>query len=63
MVISDVCPPGKSLQYKNTGHMHTGKQQHQCRDCGRQFVQCVEPCRISDDRRGLIERSLVERIS
>ena len=22
--------------------MHNGKQQHQCKDCGRQFVDCVE---------------------
>src|SRR5262249_1783633 len=34
-----------------------------CHDCGRQFVQCCEPYLISEDKRGLIERLLVERIS
>ena len=39
------------------------QQNHQCRDCGRQFVQCCEQCLLSEDKRGLIERLLVERIS
>ena len=63
MVIRDVCPQCKSPKYKKNGHIHNGKQNHQCRDCGRQFVQCFEPYLISDDKRGLIERLLVERIS
>jgi insertion element IS1 protein InsB len=41
----------------------TGKQNHQCKDCERQFVECFEPYRISDGTRRLIERLLVERIS
>jgi transposase-like protein len=63
MIIRDVCPQCKSLKYKKNGHIHNGKQNHQCRDCGRQFVQCFEQYLISDDKRGLIERLLVERIS
>jgi insertion element IS1 protein InsB len=63
MVIRDVCPQCKSPKYKKNGHIHNGKQNHQCRDCGRQFVQCFEQYLISDDKRGLIERLLVERIS
>jgi insertion element IS1 protein InsB len=63
MVIRDVCPQCKSPKYKKNGHIHHGKQNHHCHDCGRQFVQCFEQYLISDDKRGLIERLLVERIS
>ena len=44
-------------------HIHNGKQNHQCQNCGRQFVQDFVQYRISDDTRALIERLLVERIS
>jgi transposase-like protein len=63
MVIRDVCPQCKSPQFKKNGHIHNGKQNHHCHDCGRQFVQCCEQYLISEEKRGLIERLLVERIS
>jgi insertion element IS1 protein InsB len=63
MVIRDGCPQCQSSKYKKNGHIHNGKQNHQCRDCGRQFVQCLEQYLIPDDRRALIERLLMERIS
>jgi insertion element IS1 protein InsB len=58
----DVCPRCQSSKYKKNGHIHNGKQNHQCHDCGRQFVQCLEQYLIPDDRRALIERLLMERI-
>jgi len=42
MVIQEVCPCCKSPTYKKNGHIHNGKQNHQCKDCGRQFVDCFE---------------------
>jgi transposase-like protein len=63
MVIRDVCPRCKSPKSKENGHIHTGKQNHQCHDCGRQFVQCFEQYLLSEDKRALIERLLLERIS
>src|SRR4030095_4585093 len=63
MVIREVCPRCKSDKYKKNGHIHNGKQKHHCHDCGRQFVQSFEQYRITDDKRSLIERLLVERIS
>jgi insertion element IS1 protein InsB len=63
MVIRDVCPRCQSSKYKKNGHIHNGKQNHQCHDCGRQFVQCLEQYLIPDDRRACIERLLMERIS
>ena len=63
MLIRDVCPRCKSPKYKKNGHIHTGKQNHHCHDCGRQCVQCCEQYLIAEEKRGLIERLLVERIS
>ncbi|HEV8712446.1 MAG TPA: IS1 family transposase [Candidatus Binatia bacterium] len=63
MISREVCPQCKSPKYKKNGHIHNGKQNHHCHNCGRQFVQCCEQYLISDDKRGLIERLLVERIS
>jgi IS1 transposase len=58
MVLRDGCPQCKSPTYKKNGHIHTGKQNHQCQNCGRQFVQSFAQYRISDDTRALIERLL-----
>ena len=61
MIIRDVCPPCQSPKYKKNGHIHSGKQNHQCHDCGRQFVDCFEQYLVSDATRALIERLLVEQ--
>ncbi len=63
MVIRDVCPRCESDKFKKNGHIHNGKQNHQCKDCGRQFVDCFEQYMVSDETRGLIERLLLERLS
>jgi IS1 family transposase/transposase-like protein len=63
MVVRDVCPRCRSPKYKKNGQIHNGKQNHQCQDCGRQFVDCFEQDLVSEDTRTLIERLLVERIS
>ena len=43
--------------------MHNGKQNHHCHDCGRQLVQGFEPYLIAEEKRGRIERLLVERMA
>ena len=63
MVIRDVCPRCQSPKFKKNGHIHNGKQNHYCHNCGRQFVESFEQYLISDDRRALIKRLLLERIS
>src|SRR2546426_6942899 len=63
MVIRDGCPRCKSSKYKKNGHMHHGKPNHHCHDWGRPFVQCFAQWLIAEDKRGLLERLLVERIS
>jgi hypothetical protein len=42
MIIRDVCPRCQSPKFKKNGHIHNGKKNHHCHDCGRQFVQCCE---------------------
>src|ERR671919_524486 len=63
MVITDVYPQCKSPKYKKNGRIHNGKQNHQCHDCGHQFVDCFAQYLVSAATRALIEHLLVERIS
>jgi hypothetical protein len=63
MVTRDVCPRCQSPHYQKNGRIHNGKQNHQCKACGRQFVDCCEQYLVAEDTRALIERLLVERIS
>jgi IS1 family transposase len=63
MLIREVGPQCKSPKYKKNGHIHNGTQNHHCHDCGRHLVQCCEQYLSSADKRSLIERLLVERMS
>jgi transposase-like protein len=63
MVVRDTCPGCGSTYFKKNGHIHSGKQNHQCKACGRQFVASAEGCIIPDEQRSLIEHLLRERIS
>ena len=63
MIIRDSCPKCDSKQFKKNGHLPSGKQSHQCNDCGRQFVLVFERRLVSEENRTLIQRLLAERIS
>src|SRR4030095_7669146 len=63
MIPREVCPQCGSMWYKRNGHIHTGKQNHRCKRCGRAFVLVPENQVITDEQRALIERLLLERIS
>ncbi len=63
MVVRDACPGCGSPQFKNNGPIHSGKQNHQCQACGRQFVASAEDHIVSDEERTAIEHLLRERIS
>jgi insertion element IS1 protein InsB len=63
MVVRDACPGCGSLQFKKNGHIHSGKQNHQCKACGRQCVASAEDRIIADEQRTLIAHLLRERIS
>ena len=57
------CPQCGSQRYKKNGHIHNDKQNHQGKECERQFVGHVDQHLISEEQCALVERSLLERIS
>ena len=59
----DACPECGSQQFKRNGHIHNGKQNHQCKSCGRQFVVVATNRVIDAEQRTLVERLLCEKIS
>src|SRR5690242_7002095 len=63
MVLREECPQCGSTRHKKNGRIHNGKQNHQCKACGRQFVREREQRRVSAEHRALIERLLKERLS
>jgi IS1 family transposase len=63
MVVRDACPACGSTQFKNNGHLHSGKQHYQCKACRRQFVVSSEERSIAAEQRPLIEHLLCARIS
>ena len=63
MVPLEACPQCGSRWYKRNGHIHTGKQNHRCKRCGRAFVLDPDNAVITEEQRTLIERLLLERIS
>lgn len=63
MIPREACPQCGSRWYKRNGHIHTGKQNHRGKVCGRAFVLTPENSVITEEQRALIERLLLERIS
>lgn len=63
MAIRNCCPDCGAKKLKKNGHIHTGKQNHRCKVCGRQFVSEFEQRLVSTDERDLVKRMLAERIS
>jgi insertion element IS1 protein InsB len=57
------CPNCQSSQTIKYGRIHTGKQRYRCTDCGRQFVENSSYQLVSREKRELVDRLLVERIS
>jgi transposase-like protein len=57
------CPSCQSQNVKRNGHIHNGKQNHLCKDCGRQFVLNPTHKLISEKEKALIDKLLLERIS
>ena len=63
MSVRGACPECRSQQFKKNGHIHNGKQNHQCKVCGRQFVVDATNRVVVDEQRNLVERLLWEKIS
>jgi insertion element IS1 protein InsB len=63
MLMREACPACGSQQFKKNGHIHNGKQNHQCKACGRQFVLLATQRLVPAEDRTLVERLLCEKIS
>ena len=57
------CPSCSSTTIKKNGHIHNGKQNHRCLNCGRQFVLDPQQKIIDEEKRSLIRQALLERVS
>jgi insertion element IS1 protein InsB len=55
------CPQCGLSHIKRNGHTYYGKQNYQCKQCGRQFVKDSQ--QISEGMKDLIRVLLLERLS
>lgn len=58
-----ICPSCNSALIKKNGHIASGKQNHQCLECKRQFVSDSEQKIVSQETRALVKKTLLERVS
>ena len=47
------CTNSNRTDTKKNGHIHNGKQNHYCKECGRQFVRNPEQIIISGNYSGI----------
>ena len=57
------CPNCFSERIVKNGRIHNGKQRFKCNQCNRQFVENPQKIVIDREKRELIDRLLLERIS
>jgi transposase-like protein len=57
------CPACQSTLVKKNGHIHNSKQKYQCLVCNKQFVLDPSQKIIDEKTRGLIRKTLLERVS
>lgn len=56
------CPGCGSNRVVKNGKSHSGKQNHKCRNCGRQFVSEPTNAIVADETKVLIDKLLSEAI-
>ena len=57
------CPSCDSERIVKNGKTHTGKQNHKCRECGRQFVEDPQHQPIDEATKRLVDKLLLEKLS
>ena len=60
--MSRCCPNCSSTSTKKNGHIHNGKQNHCCKECGRQFVDNPQQILISGAKGERIRKRLQHRV-
>jgi len=63
MIKREARPQWGPTQSKRNSRIHTGKQNHKGKTCGRVFVLVPENHAITEEQRAVIERLLLKRIS
>ena len=56
------CPSCASKRIIKNGCIHNGKQNHKCKNCGRQFVKDPQNKVISQETKELIDKLLLEKL-
>jgi transposase-like protein len=56
------CPRCNSEKIVKNGSIHNGKKKYMCKDCGRQFVKDPANKPISEEKKELIDKLLLEKI-
>lgn len=56
------CPDCGSAKVVKNGMIHNGKQNHLCKECGRQFVKDPQNKMIDDATKALIDKLLLEKL-
>lgn len=56
------CPECGKTKTKKNGHIHNGKQNNRCKECGRQFVNDPKQKIITEEEKEQIRKLLLERI-
>lgn len=56
------CPSCESGRIVKNGKTHTGKQNHKCRACGRQFVEDPQHKPIDEATKRLVDKLLLEKL-
>ena len=56
------CPECGKTKTKKNGHIHNGKQNNRCKECGRQFVNDPKQKIITEEEKERIRKLLLERI-
>ena len=57
------CPNCSSSKIVKNGHIHNRKQRFKCNECNRQFIENPQKITINQEKRELIDRLLLEKIS
>ena len=58
-----ICPNCDSEKIVKNGRIHNGKQRFKCNECNRQFIENPKKIVINQEKRELIDRLLLEKIS
>ena len=43
------CPSCEQQEIIKNGKIHNGKQRYKCKNCGRQFVENPQKCRVTEE--------------